>query len=147
MSLPENIVLGTGALTWQASERRSDRYGSVYLIDERSNSNTHAPCPSLVDPATAKVLIGKRGQLVAKILRTRQSTHVGDLFRGIFPRTPEVGAEITLGDGSFFIEPAHDGGVVVGLSPQDGRADDWLNPRALYDAHEQTVELYFRPLH
>lgn len=37
------------------------------------------------------------------------------------------------------------GGAQVGLRPDDGRDYDWLDIRALYDAHEQTVELYFQP--
>jgi hypothetical protein len=32
----------------------------------------------------------------------------------------------------------------VGVIPSKFRTTDWLSPRALYDSHEQTVELYFR---
>jgi hypothetical protein len=31
------------------------------------------------------------------------------------------------------------------LEPDDGRRADWLNPKALYRCHEQTVRLLFRP--
>ena len=138
-------TLGTGVLTWSRAERISDRYGAIYLIQEGANSLTESPTPSQVDGALTRSLIGMHGKLVAKVLETRESTHIGDIFRGISPRTPKVGDEITLGEGRLFTEPADEGGIMVGVKPDDGRHSDWLQPRALYDAHEQTVELRFEP--
>jgi hypothetical protein len=74
--------LGIGVLTWDGRERRTDRYDTVYLIAAGRNSLTKGPSPSLVklpeEPLGA-------GTLWAVVLETRESTHIGDLFRGIFP--------------------------------------------------------------
>jgi hypothetical protein len=136
------ISLGKGVLTWNREERVSDRYGTVYLMEEGHTSLTTKSSPSLVGAETP-TLSGKKGKLVAVVLEARESTHIGDMFRGIRPRTPGVGQSIELGEGLLFTEPAYDGGLIVGLQPIDERNSDWLDPRALYDAHEQTVELFF----
>ena len=140
-------MIGSGRLTWNAMERRTDRYGAVYLIpdEEGSDSMCAAPLPSTVDEAEARKFEGRKGRLFAKVTETRDSTHIGDLFRGIFPRTPKSGAEISFGSGLLFVEAAPEGGVCIGLRPEDDRDADWLDPRALYDAHEQSVDLFFEP--
>jgi hypothetical protein len=140
------VHLGDGILTWGSNERVSDRYGTVYLMAEGNSSLTAAPSPSLILLPAVSHHRGKPGKLVVRVLAARDSTHIGDLFRRIFPRRPKVGQEITLGTGVLFSEPVSDGGVQVGLRPDDGRDHDWLDPRALYDAHEQTVSLYFVPV-
>lgn len=143
---PENI-LGEGVLTWCRSERTSDRYGTVYLIPEGDNSLSPKPSRSLIDRMKAMDLNCVPGELVAVVTEARESTHIGDLFRGIGPRKPEVGQIIVLGKGHFFYESAPEGGVQVGLRPRDWktRSNDWLDIRALYDAHEQSVRLIFHP--
>ena len=77
------------------------------------------------------------------MLEARKSEHVGDLFRGFFPETPEVGEEIILGEGSVFYMQEDDR-IYIGLKPNDGRKKDWLDPKKLYRAHAQYVELYFK---
>ncbi|TSC81145.1 MAG: phosphoadenosine phosphosulfate reductase [Parcubacteria group bacterium Gr01-1014_19] len=124
--------LGTGVLSWNKSERVSDRYGSVILTPSPDNEKSI----SLI-----QVNAGRRGRLVVIVKETRQSRHIGDLFHGVFPKTPKVGQKITLGEGSLFFE---DGGV--GLHPDDGRGTQWLDICALYKAHEQTVTLCFEEL-
>lgn len=141
----EVVSLGEGVLTWDSCERQTDRYGTVYLMDDGHNSLTAAPSPSIIDEGSARSNVGRKGKLVAVVKKTRDSTHIGDLFRNIFPRTPKKGAKLTLGEGTLFTDAASHGGVIVGLEPDDGRQSDWLDPRALYDAHEQTVELLFYP--
>jgi hypothetical protein len=141
------VLLGEGVLTWGRGERISDRYGTVYLIEEGCDSTTtEKPCPSLIGPAVVP-LAGRHGELIAVVLSTRKSTHIGDLFRGVSPRIPEVGQAIVLGSGILFWEaaPAPSVGMQVGLRPEVHRDSDWLDIRALYDAHEQTVQLYFQP--
>lgn len=141
-----HTMLGTGVLTWTPNERRSDRYGAVYLVKEGGNSlSTDGPWPSLVDEATACAFEGFAGELIAVVKIARDSTHIGDFFRDVYPRKPEVGQIIVLGKGRLFRTSAPDGGIGVGLRPDDGRETDWLDIRALYDAHEQTVELSFVP--
>jgi hypothetical protein len=132
--------LGKGILTWNGVERRSDRYGTVYLTPDGTNNCFFNTAPSLIHrPVDAS----GSGVLMAVVIETRKSTHFGDLFRKIFPRTPQVGQRIKFGEGEIFFEPTPVGGLCVGLKPADGREVDWLDPRALYDAHDQTVELLF----
>jgi hypothetical protein len=134
------VTLGVGRLTWSASERVHDRYGTVWLMPDVDG------CDSLTlgwVPAVRldRALRGQRGQLRAEVLATRRSTHVGDLTHGWQPTTPAVGEVVVLGAGELFFEP----GWEVGLRPGDGRATFWLDPRALYRVHEQTVRLWFEP--
>lgn len=141
----EGIKLGRGVLTWDASERRSDRYGAVWLIPEGENSLTEGRPPSLVDAVHNLEWDGSEGELIAVVTATRESTHIGDLAHGIFPQTPEVGEIIVLGEGALFFETAPFGGFTVGLRPRDQRSCLWLDIRKLYRAHEQSVELFFHP--
>ena len=122
--------LGRGILNWDSTERVSDRYGHVYLLaalqgDERVRIARPEPVPSRV-------------RLIAVVEEVRTSRHIGDIFRGIFPSTPTPGEHITLGTGVLDV----DGAGYVWLRPEDGRNSDWLDPHALYRAHEQTVTLY-----
>jgi len=136
------MILGTGILTWMPGERRSDRYGYVYLLRYgNSESDTWENIP-------IKHISVQRGKLVAKIVETRTSSHIGDLFHCVFPRTPDVGQEIVLGTGTLVFNDFEDeggDGTEVGLYPDDDRSTMWLDMRALYDCHEQTVELRFEP--
>ena len=130
-------LIGTGILNWPRKERVNDRYGIVALWPRDDEYGT--PIPMDINP-----LEGMRGELIAKVLEARQSTHIGDLFREIYPVTPEVGEEIVLGEGVVFYELHEDGQVFIGLKPDDGRKEDWLDPKMLYRAHAQYVELYFK---
>ncbi len=125
----KKILLGTGILNWNKSERVSDRYGAVFL-----DTDLHA------DAITP--LLGKKGKLICEVLETRASNHIGDLSRGISPSTPKVGDTIELGEGILFTEGSLNN-LVVGLKPEDERATDWLNPHKLYNVHAQTVNLFF----
>jgi hypothetical protein len=158
MTTVTTMILGEGVLTWARHERVTDRYGTVGLMTEGHahadlvaqgmteqqatvNAYLHSN-PTWLDVHT--VPEGTRGTLQVRVIRTRQSGHIGDLFRGLSPTTPEVGEVIVLGTGTVF----HDGdgdGIYIGLRPDDGRDADWLDPEALYRAHEQTVELQFLP--
>jgi hypothetical protein len=134
-------IIGTGRLTWHPQERIYDRYGYVYLIT-RGDSTT-VSCPTGSDMAEMGVFESDLGTLVtlkALVLENRKSTHVGDLFHKVYPETPAVGETITLGTG---LLSATDEGV--GLTPLDGRPKMWLDIRALYRAHEQTVRLFYEP--
>lgn len=121
------ISLGKGVLTWNALERRSDRYGAVWLMDDGHTSLDPSEPNRLLNPDALRDVQGKRGTLTAEVIEPRDSTHIGDLFRGLFPSRPVKYESITLGSGEIFIE--HDGhaGDVVGVLPDDGRENDWLN--------------------
>lgn len=133
-----SIDLGTGVLSWPAAERRSDRYGTVMLCTDAGETTS-----GYVNPAARPV--GQRGRLVAEVLETRESFHIGDMFRGFYPETPAVGETVVLGDGTFFVESTDWGAVLMGLRPDDSRHSDWLDPKALYRTHDQTVRLTFVP--
>ena len=135
------FVIGEGVLTWHPHERISDRYGTVFLMT--GGDSQHEPAGYVPVPDGAPV--GLPGRLVAEVQATRQSTHIGDLFRGLRPETPEVGERILLGEGRLFCQMVdrEEGIEAVGCAPNDDRDHDWLDPRALYRAHEQTVRLVF----
>jgi len=130
-------LIGTGILNWPRKERVYDRYGLVALWPR--DDEMGAPLPMDIHP-----LDGVRGQLIAKVLEARGSTHIGDIFRGFLPETPEVGEEIVLGEGVVFYEAHEEGQIFIGLKPEDGRTKDWMDPKKLYRAHAQYVALYFK---
>ena len=144
-----NVFLGSGVLTWSKSERVSDRYGTVWLMPEGNNSLTPSLVPNLLDEQASEVIAreklkGVKGRLVAVITATRTSTHLGDLFRGYYPSTPEVGDRLVLSEGVFFDEMCDAGGIQVGVRNFDGDYNrHWMNPVSLYRAHEQSVDLFF----
>lgn len=128
------IELGQGQLWWPRFERQSDRYGTVFLL-------TGPDAEDYVSFENAPV--GQPGRLVAIVVKTRRSEHCGDIARSLAPVTPTVGEEITLGAGTLFTDTDADLGLptAVGLAPDDHRDSDWLDPRALYRCHNQTVRL------
>lgn len=138
--------LGEGRLNWNRMERVSDRYGTVSLW----------PNGEAEDGREAKVfaipaeIIGKYGELRALVTKTRTSGHIGDLFHGLFPSTPEQGSLHVLGRGFFFVEeePCLDMavGTMIGLEPKDERKHWWLTPQVLYRVHDQDVVLTFVPI-
>ncbi len=123
------FVIGEGVLTWEPSERISDRYGAVFLMND--GDSLHEPSGYVPIPDDAPV--GLPGWLVAEVTAARQSTQ-----------------RIVLGRGRLFCQTVgrdnpHPVIKAVGLAPEDvdDRDSDWLDPRALYRAHEQTVRLVF----
>jgi hypothetical protein len=145
----ETILLGRGVLNWPGSERRSDRYGLITLSARSGGylgSGEEKDEPARIhDALRSDVCVGRVGTLVAVILETRKSGHIGDFFRGIFPSTPNVGDEFELGTGKlFYSDPGYDSGeLAVGVKPEEPRDSDWMDPRQLYKCHDQTVELRF----
>ncbi len=130
---PGQILVGVGVLTWMRFERVTDRYGSVYLMED----GTEAP---------AEMFFPKgKGRLVAIVLDARQSGDIGDIFRGLFPKLPNVGDRLILGEGEAFSEKT-EGIKCIGVDPGDGRHSDWLDPRALYNCHESLVQLIWETI-
>ena len=147
------VVLGVGVLNWNRAERVTDRYGYVYLLPEfggyeGAECGGKEPLHQAVNKS-AVTLNGRRGALVAHVLKTRKSGHMGDFFHGVSPVTPKEGEEIVLGTGSFTAEVQKDPGdepkVWVGIEPDDHRKNLKLDIKALYRAHDQTVRLEFVP--
>lgn len=95
-------LVATGHFSWDAVERRSDRYGSVRLNHRLIESGGN-PNHVLVD-ASIDDLEGKYGRLTAEVLIPVDSPHMGDLHRGLRPSTPNQGEVVLLGTGYLFIE-------------------------------------------
>lgn len=140
------IITGTGIFTWDGRERRSDRYG-VFALD-KTDYNETARARDVgwtITRAELADLTGLQASIKVEVLETRQSGHIGDFFRGIFPETPDVGEVIDLGTGELFADfDRMDwavGGFGIGLKPADGRENDWFDPRKLYRLHDQTVRV------
>lgn len=135
------MMIGYGIFAWGGEERRSDRYGSVVLNGE--NFNCDAEVKSFVNAEAVSELVAKRVRLTAKVMETRQSGHIGDVFLGIRPTTPEVGEAIELGVGILGVGEAWEPSLTkILLEPEDGRQVFWMDPHLLYRLHDQTVELY-----
>ena len=136
-------VLGRGVLNWRPDERISDRYGYVHLAV--------SPMCSPMDlggdhaPLDFGELLGARVVLKALILLTRRSPHIGDIAHGIYPTTPEQGDVIELGRGILFTQMTAFG-AEVGIKPVPYHSTWWLDPRALYRVHNQTVQLFVEEL-
>lgn len=134
--------VGHGVLTWDSQERRSDRYGAISLTAETFEGQPIVTERKL-DVAALKGLEGQRVKVWVKVVESRESGHSGDDFLKVYPSQPEVGEIIELGVGVLALpmvpwnwQPA------VALMPGDGREKFWMDPRALYRAHDQTVDLF-----
>ena len=90
------ILLGTGNFTWDAIERRSDRYGSVRLTKGNDGN--------VLINRKFDALEGKHGVLFAEVIKPVKSPHMGDLQRGFKVSLPEVGEVVLFGQGELFIE-------------------------------------------
>lgn len=141
--MKKKVLLATGVLSWHKRERVSDRYGTVTVFDEDSD-NKKIYDGSKIYLESLKKHIGQKGKLVCEVLEIRESTHIGDFYRCFFPKTPKIGEKIILGEGELFSEHPFNKDT-IGLRPNDDRKFDWLDPKKLYKAHEQTVNLYFIP--
>lgn len=133
------MITGKGIFCWDATERRTDRYGS-FSLDVRGydGNGFYLDASWHNDPVK---MCGVRVKITAEILVSRDSAHAGDHVRGIVPTRPETGETIVLGIGEFFAEPAtwNRSGYSVGVRPSDGRSNDWFEPEKLYRLHDQTV--------
>ncbi|PYJ09803.1 MAG: hypothetical protein DMF06_08665 [Verrucomicrobia bacterium] len=129
---PDQILVGIGVLTWMPHERRSDQYGSVFLMEDGTEAQAEMFFPK-----------GK-GRLVAHVIEPRKSEHIGDIMRGLYPVMPNVGDRLVLGEGEAF-EDNCQGRKSLGVSPGN-RANDWLDPRALYNCHESLVQLIWETI-
>ena len=138
----DTIILATGALYWHPDERRIDRYGTVHLHRNPDTTDPEADDADWVVFDAAPV--GTHGRLVAVIVGTLPAFHLGDLARGLAPDPAAVGTEITLGTGTLFVEVSRYGATEIGVRPDDGREDAWLDPAALYRCHGQYVRLELR---
>lgn len=123
--------IGRGILNWPSNERVSDRYGVITLFTDEYMEET---IPLSIPPHI------KRAALLVEIVDTRDSQHIGDLFHGIFPITPDIGERFYLcNTGTVHL---HEDGTHLSIIPDDGRDEWWFNPDYLYRSHSQTVDLW-----
>lgn len=133
--------VGHGILSWNSTERRSDRYGAFVL--GQCNFEDNVRVAAHLDEPALRGLIGKRVRVLCKVVANRGSGHLGDTHHGIKPTTPEVGEVVDLGVGTLRLVDAGFGGMTaVALEPNDGRKHFWYDPYKLYRLHDQTVDLF-----
>ena len=141
------MKVASGILNWDSGERRSNRYGFIFL--DRAPFEGLARAKVLVDRELLERHRGARVHLTVKITKGRVSTHVGDAALGIRPprEAPRAGSVIDLGVGILAVEPAYFDAqlTTIGLVPGDGRSELWLDPRKLYILHDQTVDVFIEP--
>jgi hypothetical protein len=128
--------VGHGVFGWPASERRSNRYGAIHLSDRPYEKP--AVTKVEIDRPALYALNGLRVRTMCKVVETRTSGHVGDLFLGIYPSTPEVGEEVDLGAGLLTVRPSYDEWPDFVFLPKEPRPELWLDPRKLYRLHDFT---------
>jgi len=132
-------IIGYGILTWDAYERRSNRYGSINLVStDFCEKVIRKP---IINYDYIESLVGKRVKLTAVIKENRESGHCGDMFLNITPSMSNIADNILIGIGILFTEK-NVCGLAFGLKPSDNRDDLWLDPRSLYKLHDQTVEIF-----
>ena len=134
------MLIGKGILTWDGKERREGRYGALKLNQETFKNDVKRS-DTYLDTEAVKSFKG-RVRITCKVLETRESGHIGDVFLGIRPSTPEMGEVIEVGVGLPLLEKSWDDIPSLLLTPEDGRLVNWIDPRILYRLHDQTVELY-----
>ena len=133
-----------GILSWSGDERRSNRYGSIFVGNSPFMGDDRVE--PMCDDAWLKEHVGLRVRLTARIVESRVSTHVGDA--GLDIRPPEVaplhGTEVDLGVGFLYTQscPWEPHRPMIVLAPNDGRDELWIDPRKLYVLHDQTVEVF-----
>ena len=135
------MIEGKGIFAWDGMERRTDRYGSFTLDSTGYDGNGSFPDAAWVGSFNS--LVNHRVKMVVEVLESRNSAHVGDIVRNIYPTRPEVGEKIVLGVGKFFCDQVGWSASKwqVGIIPDDGRDADWIDPVKLYRLHDQTVSI------
>jgi hypothetical protein len=148
------MVVTKGIFTWNADERRSNRYGGFFLGD--SNYNESRFCPdAYCDPDNLEQFQEQKVKITATVVETADSGHMGDMFlflpetpdQHIKPSRPDVGEVVVVGVGTLLVRYYEEG---VGkkaffLKPSDGRNKFWIDPRVLYRLHDQTVTISIEP--
>jgi len=126
--------VGSGFVSWPSRERRSDRYGGLFVLSATDDDPARTVIP-LHWP------IGCRIALVADVISSRPSIHPGDVAGGMEPVRPQPGDRLHLGIGTTVAYDHGDGWVAIGLLPDDGRPQHHLDPQMLWRIYNQFVRL------
>jgi hypothetical protein len=141
-------LVGKGIFTWDKRERVSNRYGSFFLsFESYEGEKTKLDLDSfgILNLDLINNLNNKKVKVTCKVIETRKSGHIGDLFLKIFPSIPEIN-EIIEFDGILNITIDQEMGLCFILKPEDNRRELWIDPRKLYKLHDQTVEVYLEEI-
>lgn len=131
--------IAQGIFCWDATERRSDRYGCFYVND--SSYDGKKTLIQKVYPSSKK-FDGKRVKITIKVLENRPSGHIGDAFLGLVPDPLAAGKTLELAIGTLRIVKNYDGNPAFEVHPDKSRETFWIDPRNFYKLHDQTVEVH-----
>lgn len=95
--MKNRVLLGTGVFGFPQVERRSDRYGTCFVEKDGTDE-------CVLVGKKGRSLEGRSGRLVAEVVEARETGHIGDLHRRIYPRGCAAGETVVLGEGELFIE-------------------------------------------
>jgi hypothetical protein len=137
------VKVAHGILGWDADERRSNRYGAVFVDDE--DFDRTARVKSHMDVDALRGLQGQRVHVTCVVVEARKSGHVGDQFLKLVPSKPAVGETIDLGVGILELQPVEwrrTPSLVLRPGLDVRREELWIDPRKLYRVHDQTVDIF-----
>ena len=127
-------TLGKGTFAWTRQERISDKYSKFFL------NNTPE-----YNKKQLKQLEDKNGVLYARVIEGNESSHIGDIIRGLVQEdVPNQGQEFKLGRGSLIVDWDSNKNIEIGIQPKNDSSSDWLNPESMYQIHDCIVEVYFK---
>lgn len=140
------MKIATGIFCWTSTERRTARYGFAYAGDK--NYLGDVDVKPKYDMAAINKLVGSRVRLTCTVLKNRKSGHCGDKFLELVPSKPSIGDVITVAVGRFAVleDNTSFNGVTFGVQPDDGRPVLWMDPKAFFRLHDQTVEFHAVPV-
>ena len=134
-------VLATCVIGWGMEERRTARYGSIRCAPD-TYAGQRPGVRYRIRADAIRSLAGRRVRLTAEVVENRPGGHVGDSFLKITPSPRPVGAVVDLGVGILRdLGSDRDGVRVLALEPEVMREAYWIDPRRLYEIHDQTVIL------
>ena len=141
---PRGILIGKGCISWLEEKKQSDRYGSLYMREEKAQENVKSDWRAYFH--NIQKYAGKRGKLVCEILETANAALIGNPLVTAKQRMPVAGDFVSIGEGWLhyqYQKIAETDCLTVSLiGPQPS---DWLDPKAIYKVLNQFVHLYFNP--
>lgn len=144
-------VIGQGVFSWERTERVTKRYGSFGVTPSGNNPRNRSET-NFLNVSALLDLEFHRVKITAKVIGLGESEHLGDLYvvdpttgQPIKPSTPKLNEEFVLGVGVLRLMPTDQdftGKFFIGIQPENMREMFWMDPRTLYQLHEQTVQLF-----
>lgn len=138
------ILLGSGYLTWDAVERRTDRYGAVRSVVSTHPGDLHRKIKhqtlrdgDVVVFGTGELFVDRKGRpdtepSATELEDAKSMERLMKMFAATGAKVIQMGSQTT--------EEPYD---AVGVKPEDGRSADWMNPQSFYNCHMSWVDLFF----